>query len=57
MKRLIKRLVLHRNTIRALGEIERAEVHAGEVGLCTVWTYFASSCVGSPENPKPPPTK
>ena len=54
MKRLIKKLVLHRNTIRALGDLERKEVHAGEFGVCTVWTYFASGCVGSPEDKTSP---
>lgn len=57
MKRLIKKLLLRRNTIRVLTEVEATAVHAGGVDTCTVYTRVYSGCVGDPTNPKSPPTK
>lgn len=55
MKRLIKKLVLRRDTIRALSDIEHAAVKAGEVETsCTVVSRLASSCVVSPTTERSP---
>jgi hypothetical protein len=55
MKRLIKKLVLRRDTIRTLSDFERAAVRAGEVETsCTAATRRASGCVAGPESEPPP---
>ena len=54
MKRVIKRLLLRRDTIRALSDTEHVPVGAGQdAEPCTIATRFASTCAGTLE-PKPP---
>lgn len=57
MKRLIKKLVLRRDTIRTLSDIEHAAVNAGAEAYCTADTRLISGCGADPTNPKSPPTK
>ena len=55
MKRLIKKLVLRRDTIRTLSDIEHAAVRAGEVETsCTAVSRQASSCLAGLGTEPPP---
>jgi hypothetical protein len=53
MLRRIKKLLLRRDTIRALTETERATVKAGQAMTCPYVTREVSGCVTN-QQPKPP---
>jgi hypothetical protein len=53
MLRRIKKLLLRRDTIRALTDVERAAVKAGNVATCTYVSREMSTCVAAPATEPP----
>jgi hypothetical protein len=53
MLKRIKKLLLRRDTIRALTDVERAAAKAGNVPTCTYLTRDLSTCVAALDTEPP----